>query len=137
MITIFDILNDIICHKKQDVISNTEEWKMYQGFLVNRWLSFYSHDYLYRINQTINKHSACMDQSMQYKYLVKTLPKSSVKRIDYIKKVKEDKEKKNDKRQVVVEFLSKRLELSQREINYLLENLNTKDLEKTLCQKLI
>ena len=78
-----------------------------------------------------------MDQAMQYKHLTKILPKSSVKRINYIKKVKEDKEKKNEKREAVVEFLCKRLELSQREINYLLENLNTKDLEKTLCQKLI
>lgn len=110
--TIFDYIKDIMVYKKGNL-----ELELYSQFLVNRWLSFSSPAASVAINQTVNSLGN-IDKNVHYKLLISAFPKfGRMPRIDYIKKVKPEKEEKDNK----VALLSSNLELSQREIKQLLE----------------
>jgi hypothetical protein len=111
-VTIFDYLGDILVKKKGDL--PVEE---YVPFLINRWLSFSSNEAASAINQTVNSFGN-IDKNIHYKLLISAFPKlSRMPRINYIKKVKIEKEEKDNK----TELLAANMELSQREIKQLLE----------------
>jgi len=111
-VTIFDYLGDILVKKKGDL--PVEE---YVPFMINRWLAFSSNEAANAINQTVNSLGN-IDKNVHYKLLISAFPKfSRMPRIDYIKKVKLEKEEKDNK----IALLSSNMELSQREIKQLLE----------------
>lgn len=110
--TIFDYLGDILVKKKGDL--PVEE---YVPFMINRWLAFSSNEAANAINQTVNTFGN-LDKNVHYKLLIAAFPKlNRMPMISYIKKVKPEKEEKDNK----VALLSSNLELSQREIKQLLE----------------
>ena len=110
--TIFDYLGDILVKKKGDL--PIEE---YVPFLINRWLSFSSSEAANAINQTVNSFGN-IDKNVHYKLLIAAFPKfNRMPMINYIKKVKLEKEEKDNK----IELLASNMELSQREIKQLLE----------------
>ena len=132
MNTIFDYINDILYHKKGDLLSNVEHESGYNPYMINRWLSMYSPQIANLINLTSNRlYSVFETKSESYKFLLKVLPKSKPRRIGYIKKVKKEKKDELD----VIETLASSLELSKREINLYIKESNT-DLErlKKQCQ---
>lgn len=132
MNTIFDYINDILYHKKGDLLSNVEHESGYNPYMINRWLSMYSPQIANLINLTSNRlYSVFETKSESYKFLLKILPKSKPRRIGYIKKVKKEKKDELD----VIETLASSLELSKREINLYIKESNT-DLErlKKQCQ---
>jgi hypothetical protein len=111
-VTIFDYLGDILVKKKGDL--PLEE---YVPFMINRWLSFSSSQAANAINQTVNSLNN-LDKNVHYKLLISAFPKfNRMPRIDYIKKIKLEKEEKDNK----VELLASNMELSRREIKQLLE----------------
>ena len=116
--TIFDYLKDIVVSKKGDM-----PLEGYAPFLVNRWLSFISPSSCVAINESVNSLGN-IDKDIHYKLLVTCFPKHKyMSKINYIKKVKPEKEDKDDK----IVILSKTLELSQKEIEEMLafkEQLN-------------
>lgn len=134
MITIFDFLNDIIACKTGNLIENFEDKKLYQSYLVNRWLSFYNSSSCTFINETVNRYWNIILQDEQYRFLVETFPKNKVKRISYIKKIREEAD---PKRKELIEFLAQKLELSQREVEDYLnsDKLDVKGLQKVICSK--
>jgi len=120
--TIFDYINDILYHKKGDLLSNVEHESGYNPYMINRWLSMYSPQIANLINLTSNRlYSVFETKSESYKFLLKVLPKSKPRRIGYIKKVKKEKKDELD----VIETLASSLELSKREINLYIKESNT------------
>jgi len=112
MTNIFSILSNIITHKKDDVIS-VEEDREYQFYLINRWLSMHSPKFASIVNDTTNRYWSCLTKDEMNKLLINSIPKSRFKRINYIKKSKKEKTKKEED----IEMLAKNLELSKREVS--------------------
>jgi len=90
---IFDFINNILFFKKNHVELNCEEYKKYNSYLVNRWISMHSSDNAMIVNQTVNrKNFLCKDSDSQYNFLLNVIPRSKYKKIEYIKKnANEDK----------------------------------------------
>ena len=115
---IFDQLNDILFTKKKRCMSNIDDENNYVPYMINRWVSMYSPDHAMIINSTVNWMGQALETKLDhYNFLHSILPKSKWKRINYIKKVKEDKDEEDNK----VQLLASTLELSEREVKYLLE----------------
>ena len=130
---IFDIINDIVHYKSKNLLELPDNEKEYSGYMVNRWLSMYSDNYSIIINETTNKYySNFKTKKEHYVFLCKIIPTGNIKRIQYLKKDKG--ENKIDKR--VIEFLSKNLQLSQREVIQYIEdyNIDIKELSTKLKQ---
>ena len=120
MLTIFQILNDIIVTKKGNLLDNVEDEDQFIPFIVCRWLSMYSPEYAQIINATTNKHYNIFDTKKEwYEYLIKVLPKGSPGRIHYIKK---EKRKELNNFDEIVKFLAKRFEISRREVELYLDS---------------
>lgn len=118
--TIFDFLNDILFTKK-DKFTNVDDESQYNQYLVNRWVSMYSPECALYINNTVNWLYSVFDNKRDhYKFLKSILPRVRYRHIPYIKKVKVDKEEKDNN----IELLAKSLELSQSEVKYLLDEAN-------------
>jgi hypothetical protein len=110
--TIFDYLKDIVSAKKGDM-----PLEGYIPFLINRWLSFISPSSCLAINESVNSLGN-IDKDIHYKLLISCFPKQKyMSKINYIKKVKEDKEDQDNK----ISILSKTFELSQKEIQEMLD----------------
>lgn len=130
---IFDIINDIVHYKSKNVLELNDNEKEYNGYMINRWLSMYSDKYSVIINDTTNKYyNNFKTKKEQYEFLCSILPKGKIQRINYLKKDKT--ENKVDKK--VIEFLSKNLQLSQREITQYIQehNIDIKELSTKLKQ---
>jgi adenylate kinase family enzyme len=84
---IFDYINNILFQKNPYKAHNVEEIKIYNNFLVNRWVSMFDGDSANIVNESTNKKNYLRDdKEMQYKMLLNIIPKNKYKRIDYIKK---------------------------------------------------
>ena len=88
--TIFNYLDSILCSKKYITDINHEE-SQYSSFMCNRWISMYSNTTAEIINDSVNKYwSQMMQPKDHYDFLMCLMPKYNRKKINYIKKVKED-----------------------------------------------
>ena len=111
--TIFDYLKDIIVTKKGDLPLD-----QYVPYLVTRWLSFIN-PIIAEFANALNTKVLLENKELHYKMLIAAIPKAKyAPRITYVKKVKED-EAKEDQR---VSFLAQGLEISKREARMLLSH---------------
>lgn len=116
---IFDQLNDLLYTKERKCMTNIDHESDYSPYMINRWISMYSPDMANVINNTANwLHPVFETKSDHYNFLHAIVPRSHRKRILYIKKKKPDKEDDDDHN---VEMLARNLELSQREIQMMLD----------------
>ena len=123
MRTIFDFINDILYHKRGDLLDNIEHEGQYNSYMVNRWISMYSPQHATLVNLTSNRlYSALSTKESSYKFLLNVMPKSNPRRIMYVKKKKVDKTEETDD----VTLLANNLELSKREINDYIKQLDLK-----------
>lgn len=77
-----------------DSLDNIESFSSY---MVGRYLSFYDREWVEYANETINKYSKVFDDDMEkYEFCDQIIPKLKIKRINYIKKNKKDKKKKEE-----------------------------------------
>lgn len=93
--TFFDMLRNLFFSRK-DIHRNldTESQTHFLPFLLNRWLSFYNKDQCVLVNETINKYTGLFDDKNDlYKLYFNFLPVLRYKKIEYIKRKKEEKEK--------------------------------------------
>ena len=89
--TIFDYLDSILNHKRRLGDIEYEE-NQYSSFMCNRWLSMHSDMVAEIINDTTNKYwSQMMLPTEHYDFIRNLLPKYNKRKINYIKKVKEEK----------------------------------------------
>ena len=97
MRTIFDFINDILYHKRGDLLDNIEHEGQYNSYMMNRWISMYSPQHATLINLTSNRlYSALSTKESSYKFLLNVMPKSKPRRIMYIKKKKTQKAEESD-----------------------------------------
>lgn len=113
----FDVINDILFHKRGDKLDNVDQYSDFSPFLVNRWCSMYSPDMCHIINQTMNRyHSLFEDKKLMYNLYVKLLPRVKQRFIRYIKKPKKDSQTEQEDVENL-DVIASGLELSKREIN--------------------
>lgn len=111
--TIFDYIKDIAVNKKGNLPLND-----YVPFLVNRWISFMNPTTCEFVNSILNNKVLLEDKELHYKALLCAFPKlRSLPRLNYIKKLKEDKENADAR----IKILAQNLEISEREATILLE----------------
>ena len=109
---LFEYIKDLTVNKKGNI-----PLEDYIPFLINRWLSFVSPSSCLGINESVNMLGN-IDKMHHYKLLLKLFPKSKQSSfIKYVKKVKEEKTKEDDK----VDMLACNMEVSRREMKLLLE----------------
>ena len=112
--TIFDYINSLLYTKKKIDI-NIED-KSFILYLFNRWVSMYSPELCYYVNETLNKrlYEIFPNINEQYNYAYNILPKMYYKKINYIKKLKSNNDKsKLEKEHNTVKSYADDLELSQ------------------------
>jgi hypothetical protein len=103
----FDFVNNIAFDSHQLDINITDS-QLYSAYITNRYITFINKENTLLINNTINKYGAVFSNDLHYSFLFNLIPKVKRKFIRYTKKKKVDKKD--------FELLSKRHELSQREI---------------------
>jgi hypothetical protein len=108
---LFEYIKDITTYKK-----GTLPLDDYIPFLINRWLSFISPQICTAINVSTNSLGN-VDKNQHYKLLLKMYPKSKIPFISYVKKIKEEKTKEDNK----IDILASNMEMSKRETKLLLE----------------
>lgn len=108
---LFEYIKDVTTYKRGNLPLDD-----YIPFLINRWLSFISPSACGAVNESVNSLGN-ISKEHHYKLLLKLYPKSKVPFISYVKKVKEEKTKEDDK----VETLASNMEMSKRETKLLLE----------------
>jgi hypothetical protein len=110
-VTIFDYIKDITTYKKGNLPLDG-----YMPFIVNRWLSFIDPQVCSAINESVN-NLGNITKDYHYKLLLKLYPKSKVPFIKYVKKIKEEKTKEDNK----ISLMAMSLQMSEREVKLLLE----------------
>ena len=108
---LFEYIKDITTYKKGNLPLDE-----YIPFLINRWLSFISSSTCCAINESVNSLGN-IDKLQHYKLLLKLYPKSKQPYIKYVKRVKEEKSKENEK----IDMLASNMKMSRREAKLLLE----------------
>ena len=118
--TIFDIISNILFKKQNNCLSTVDQESNFQPYIVNRWLSMYS-PVIAKHSNILNKYLSIFDNKKDLLTLFAAVfPKMPFKKIDYIKKVKENKIDKDEN----IPLLATNLELSKREIEQYIAFLN-------------
>lgn len=123
----FNFLNDILFEKKGDKLSNVDGEQDYSPYMINRWLSMYTPEICNVINSTVNWLYPVFEQKTDhYNFLLKLLPQCNRRYIPYIKRVKEPRDNNTSTGEDdYIKLLSRNLELSEREVKYLIEQNKT------------
>lgn len=119
--TIFDFISDVLFTKKKNLNSVDEE-SDFSPYLLNRWISMYSPSQAL-ISNIVNKYLTTFNNKSElYSFFIAMFDKCSSKKIQYFKKVKQDKDNETADN---VALLAKNKELSTREIKDYLETLTS------------
>lgn len=119
--TFFDILRVLFFVKKKEEKLDTDALQAFTPFMVNRWLSFYDRSKAVFVNETLNKFGSLFeDKESLYDLYNNLIPRSSFKKINYIKKLKEEKTEDND-----IAIIAKNNMLSKREVQMYVDLRNT------------
>ena len=105
---VFDIINNI-AFDSNPVDINIADSGLYSPYITNRYLTHINPQITLLVNNTVNKYGIAFSSLDHYKFMFNLIPKTKRKFIRYIKKKKADKKE--------CKLLSKRYELSEREIN--------------------
>ena len=110
--TIFNFIDSVLFTKKKLNTINEGETQ-FNLYMLNRWGSMYSSDVAYIINETSNKYGKLFQtKEEQYQFVLNMLPKVKKKRINYIKKTKEEPKKEDNE----LALIAKAMEMSKREL---------------------
>lgn len=111
--------------RKQPEPLDSEGEQAFVPFLFNRWLTMYSKETVGFVNETLNKYCGIFDTDKQktYKLYFNLIPRLKFKRINYIKKVKKDKDQKEE--EVNLKMVAKNNFMSSRELAQYKELINS------------
>ena len=111
--------------RKQPEPLDSEGEQAFVPFLFNRWLTMYSKETVGFVNETLNKYCGIFDTDKQktYKLYFNLIPRLKFKRINYIKKVKKDKDQKEE--EVNLKMIAKNNFMSSRELEQYKELINS------------
>lgn len=91
--TFFEVLSNTFHTKKVNELDQ-EGLGFFNGYMISRWLSFYSDSQCIFVNETLNKFGYIFqDKQQQYRLFFNLIPRLRFKKIQYIKKKKEQQEK--------------------------------------------
>ena len=91
--TFFEVLSNTFHTKKVNELDQ-EGLGFFNGYMISRWLSFYSDSQCIFVNETLNKFGYIFqDKQPQYRLFFNLIPRLRFKKIQYIKKKKEQQEK--------------------------------------------
>lgn len=121
--TIFDILNDICFNKVAWKDQLEMDKKMVQPYMLNRWFSM-SKEHLDLIAE-LQPLTDLLSTEHYYEFYRDLLPKKKF----FVKYVKSQVEK-DEKQTKLIQFLSQRLQLSEREVKEIIEFSSKQDLEE-------
>ena len=118
--TIFNHIDSVL-FTKQKLNKLNEDETQFNLYMLNRWCSMYSTDIAQIINETTNKKMEFLTLKQdQYNYIFNILPKVKKKRINYIKKIKNEENKEEN----YISSYAKVLEISEREIEEYIDFLD-------------
>jgi hypothetical protein len=110
--TIFNFIDSVLFTKKKLNTINEGETQ-FNLYMLNRWCSMYSSDIAHIINETSNKYGKLFQtKEEQYQFVLNMFPKVKKKRINYIKKTKEEPKKEDNE----LALIAKAMEMSKREL---------------------
>ena len=119
----FNAINRILYKNKEFDISSVDVDKEFQPFLIQRWCSMHSTPITQLINDTTNRYWNNLENNRDWFIALDTIiPVCKFKRISYIKKTKND----NNRRNNSVLKVATNLEISSREVNQYIEQFNLK-----------
>lgn len=120
----FDYLNKILYKAKESDISNLNEDKEFQPFLIQRWCTMYSTSITSLVNDTTNRYWKILENNKDwYAALDTVIPTCRFKKISYIKKTKKEAVKKSNETLLKI---ASNLEISSREVSQYIEQFNLK-----------
>jgi hypothetical protein len=117
----FNFLKDLLFTKRKSSLDDIEQ-HLISPYLLNNWISGYNPDIIELLNETANKYSQVFssDKEKLYNFYYNIIPKLKYSHLKYPKSKKTVNL--DDKKDKVIEFLSENLEMSIREVNYLIDN---------------
>ncbi len=119
--TIFNFIDSVLFNKKKLNTINEGETQ-FNLYMLNRWCSMYSSDIAQIINETSNRYGKLFQTKQeQYEFLLNMLPRVKKKKLNYIKKVKEDPKKEDTE----LALIAKAMEISKRELEENIKLLET------------
>jgi hypothetical protein len=117
--TIFTFIDSIL-HNKNKLGNLNEEETEFNLYMIDRWCSMANIDLIDIINETGNKYGKIFESKQdQYNFVYNLYPRIKKKKIEYIKKQKNDKKEDDTE----IKQLANCLECSQREIKQIIELL--------------
>ena len=119
--TIFNYIDSVLFTKKKLNTINEGETQ-FNLYMLNRWCSMYSSDVAQILNETTNKYGKLFQTKQeQYDFILNMLPRVKKKRLNYIKKVKEEAKKEDNE----IALIAKSMEISKRELEENIKLLET------------
>ena len=119
--TIFNFIDSVLFTKKKLNTINEGETQ-FNLYMLNRWCSMYSSDIAQILNETTNKYGKLFQTKQeQYDFILNMLPRVKKKRLNYIKKVKEEPKKEDNE----LALIAKAMEMSKRELEENIKFLET------------
>lgn len=119
--TIFNFIDSVLFTKKKLNTINEGETQ-FNLYMLNRWCSMYSSDIAQILNETTNKYGKLFQTKQeQYDFILNMLPRVKKKRLNYIKKVKEETKKEDTE----LALIAKAMEMSKRELEENIKFLET------------
>ena len=121
----FTHLNNILYKKQPETeLTNINEDKEFQPFLIQRWCSMHSAPIASLVNDTTNRYWKTYENNREwYTALNTVIPNCRYKKFSYIKKAKKETVKKSNE---TILKIASNLEISSREINQYIEQFNLK-----------
>jgi len=110
--TIFNYIDSVLFTKKKLNTINEGETQ-FNLYMLSRWCSMYSSDIAQILNETTNRYGKLFQTKQeQYEFVLNMLPRVKKKRLNYIKKVKEEAKKEDTE----LALIAKAMEMSKREL---------------------
>lgn len=104
---LFDTINYLLFEKRKSELDN-ELLEYFQPYVVTRYMTFFSNDFVQYANESLNKYGQIFKtKEDQFRFFENIIPATRKKRINYVKRPKEEKVK-EDVDAAVPEFYSKR-----------------------------
>lgn len=112
---LFDHLKNILYQKEAEVLEDDND---FVPFLIQRWLSMHSPEVAYIVNETTNRYwMAFAEKQDWYNMMMAQIPKVRFRKLNYIKKPKDENNKEDD----IINRIAENMEISRREVALYLE----------------
>lgn len=125
MLNLFQYINNLLFSKNKKSASKENCSDSLGGFMLNRWTSFYDKENCCLVNSVCNKPHITEDVDLLSKFLITFVPKKEYRKINYIKKIKQESEDPTS-------IICKIMEIGKRDAEIICKTIDKEDLKKFL-----